>query len=186
MEEIYKMNVKSVSLAEPILKALAYDNVKLEKIPEKFGITEEETCESLDYLKEVGAVQFIKIVARGFAGIRGLKVTSKGLEVACEKRPLINRTQTISQQVTNSQIKNLVQSSGNSNLITQTIDNSKHYILKQMIEKDSELDSGKRKDLFNILDKFNSLKESGENASQLIKAVEGISLKYVPLFFSLL
>jgi len=46
--------------------------------------------------------------------------------------------------------------------------------------------SPKRKKLFNLLDKFNALKEGGENAYDLVKQVGLVAVRYVPLFFGLL
>jgi hypothetical protein len=178
------MNAKTIHLAEPVLKLLADDRIKVEELPEKLKINEEEVCDVLEYLKEIGAVQYTETLARGLVGMIWNKVTAKGLEIACGKRPLVDIDQNISQQIINSSIGNVVQSAGDGNTIV--INNSKHYILKQMIEQDSELDSEKKKGLFNILEKFNTLKESGENALELLKIVAGISLKYVPLFFGLL
>ena len=143
-------------------------------------------CEILRYLKQIKAVQYTQLLSEGLQGFMGVEVIEKGLEIACQKRPLVDVSQNVSQQVINSNVQNLVQSTGNSNVINQTVDNSKHYILKQMIEQDQELDSEKKKKLFNILEKFNTLKESGENAFELLKTVGTISLKYVPLFFGLL
>jgi len=171
-------------LAEPLLKLLAFEKVKLEDIPEKVHISEEELEEVLDYLKQNGSISYIRTMGRSLNTFINLKVTSLGLEIACGKRSLVNIPQNISQQIINSSIGNVVQSAGDSNTIV--IDNSKHYILKQMIEQDSELDSDKKNGLFNILEKFNTLKESGENALELLKIVASISLKYVPLFFGLL
>jgi len=55
-----------------------------------------------------------------------------------------------------------------------------------MIENDNGLDEPKKKRLFGILEKFNTLKQSGENAYDLIKQVGLIAIKYIPLFFGLL
>lgn len=178
------MNSKTIHLAEPVLKLLVNDKVKITDLPEKLKIREDEVCDTLKYLKGIEAIDYIETNGRGFSGIMNVRTTAKGLEIACNKRPLVGISQNVSQQVINSNVQNLVQSAGDSNVIT--IDNSKHYILKQMIEQDQELDSEKKKSLFNILEKFNALKESGENAFELLKTVAGISLKYVPLFFSLL
>lgn len=79
---------------------------------------------------------------------------------------------------------NIANIHGNNNSVIQT--NSQYNILKQMIENDSELDQPKKKSLLEMLDKFNTLKDSGENAFDLIKIVGGLAIKYVPLFFSLL
>jgi len=176
----------TIHFAESALVVLAYSKIEIDKLPEELGISEDEVCDVLRYLKQIGAVQYTQLLSEGLQGFMGVEVTAKGLEIACDKRPLVDVGQTVSQQVINSNVQNLVQSAGDSNVITQIIDNSKHYILKQMIEKDQELDSEKKKRLFNILEKFNTLKETGENAFELLKTVAGISIKYVPLFFALL
>jgi len=95
----------------------------------------------------------------------------------------------------NSQIVNATHVTGNQNqvaqsvndsLITQIQNNSKIDVLKQLIEDDKELDEPKKKKLFGILEKFNTLNESGENAYELIKQVGLIATRYTPLFLSLL
>ena len=180
------MNAMTIHFAESALVVLAYSKIEIDKLPEELGISEEEVCDVLRYLKKIEAVQYTSLLSESLQGFVGVEVTAKGLEIACQKRPLVDVSQNVSQHVTNSHIHNLVQSSGNSNVITQIVDNSKHYILKQIIEQDQELDSANKKKLFNILGKFNTLKESGENAFELLKTVGTISLKYVPLFFALL
>lgn len=180
------MNTMTIHFAESALVLLAYSNLEIDKLPEELGISEEEVCNVLRYLKQIKAVQYTQLLSEGLQGFMGVEVTAKGLEIACQKRPLVDVSQNVSQQVINSNVQNLVQSAGDSNVITQIIDNSKHHTLQQMIELDTELDSEKKKRLFNILEKFNTLKESGENAFELLKTVGTISLKYVPLFFALL
>ena len=176
----------TIHYAEPALVILAYNNVEIEKLPMELGITDDEALEVLAYLKQIEAVEYDSLLCEGLSSVCDLRITAKGLEIASQKRPLVDTTPTVSQHVTNSHIQNLVQSTGNSNVINQSIDNSKHYILRQMIEQDPDLDSEKKKSLFNILERFNTLKEGGENAFELLKIVANISLKYVPLFFGIL
>ena len=180
------MNAMTIHYAEPALVILAYNNVEIEKLPVELGITDDEVLEVLAYLKQIEAVEYDSLLGEGLSSVLDLKITAKGLEIAAQKRQLVDVSPTISQQVINSNVQNLVQSSGDSNVINQVVDNSKHYILRQMIEQDQELDSEKKKSLFNILERFNTLKEGGENALELLKTVAGISIKYVPLFFALL
>lgn len=121
-----------------------------------------------------------------------IKLADKGMEVVLGKRDYFGEIKEISQtihsqtNVNNSSQVQIAQTTGNNSSITQIQDNSKIHILKQLIENDEELDEPKKNKLFSILEKFNTLKESGENAFELIKKVGGVALKYVPLFFSLL
>jgi len=54
------------------------------------------------------------------------------------------------------------------------------------INEDNELDDPKKEKLLEVLEKFNTIKESGENAFNLIKRVGSIATKYVPMFFGLI
>ncbi|MDP2924787.1 MAG: hypothetical protein Q8N99_00280 [Nanoarchaeota archaeon] len=120
-----------------------------------------------------------------------IKLSHKGMEVVLGKREYFDETekatQTIHNQtnVTNSSQVQVAQTGDNSQ-VSQIIDNSQINVLKKLIEEDEDLDEPKKKKLLDILEKFNTLKEGGENALELIKKVGGIALKYVPLFFSLL
>ncbi|MFH1210272.1 MAG: hypothetical protein V1663_05810 [archaeon] len=120
-----------------------------------------------------------------------IKLEPKGMEVVLGKRDYFNEIGEIKQTIHNQTNVNdssnfqVAQTTGSDSLIIQTQDNSKINILKQLIENDKELDEPKKKKLFGILEKFNTLKESGENAYDLINQVKEITIKYVPLFFSL-
>ena len=181
------MNAKLIMYAEPILQLLALSNYKKEDIPKQVGLSEEEVCQILKYLRDNGTVNYHSTFGRGFSGVKSLEVTSKGAEVALNKRKLIETVKSNFQQMNiNAPVQNIAQLQGNNNVITQTIDNSQYAVLKQMIEKDTELDTPKKKSLLDLLEKFNTLKESGENAYELLKSVGGIAIKYLPLFFGLL
>ena len=120
-----------------------------------------------------------------------IELLPKGMEVVLGQRDYFDEmgtSQTIHNQTNlhdspNSQV---AQTTGDDSSITQIQDNSKITILKQLIADDKELNEPKKKKLFGILEKFNTLKESGENAYELIKQAGLISIKYVPLFFGLL
>jgi hypothetical protein len=121
-----------------------------------------------------------------------IRLLPKGMEVVLGKREYFNEgekiTQTVHNQtnVHNSSEFQVAQSIGNNNVISQIVDNSQISVLRKLIEEDEELDEPKKKKLFDILEKFNTLKDSGENALELIKMVGGIAIKYIPLFFGLL
>lgn len=177
-----------VAYAEPLIKILALkEDVQLEQLPEILKISEKDVCDVIEYLRDNGAVKYIETMGSGFSGIVSLEVTSKGAEIALDKRKFIENIETNYQQMNiHAPVQNISQVQGNHNSIKQTVDNSQYNILKQMIENDSELDEPKKKSLLGILEKFNTLKSSGENAMDLIKTVGGLAIKYVPLFFSLL
>ena len=120
-----------------------------------------------------------------------IKLLPKGMEVVLGKRDYFSDVDNTLQNIQNQSIINgnqnqVAQTIGNNNLVSQVIDNSQINVLRKLIEEDEELDEPKKNKLFDILEKFNTLKGSGENALELIKKVGGIALKYVPLFFSLL
>ena len=113
-----------------------------------------------------------------------IRLAPKGMEVVIGKRDYFTEVETNINQ-TNIYNSQIAQTHGDNSPIIQ-INNSQINILKQLIENDTELNPDKKTKLFEILDKFNTLKESGQNAFELIKAVGAISIKYIPLFFSLL
>jgi len=121
-----------------------------------------------------------------------IELLPKGMEVVLDKRDYFSEmnksVQTIHNQtnVSNSSEFQVAQTTGDNSLITQIQDNSKMSVLRQLIEDDKELEEPKKKKLFEILDKFNMLKKSGENAYELIKQVGLIAARYIPLFFELL
>ena len=182
------MKARLIMYAEPIIKILALgEKVNIKDLPKQLKLSEEDVCSVLEYLKECGTVEYTETMGKGFSGIIGLKVTSKGAEVALGKRPLLDSQEINLQQMNiHAPVQNIAQVQGNKNIIDQSVDNSQYNILKQLIENDPELDQSKKTKLLDLLDKFNKLKETGENAYELLKTVGGITLKYVPLFFSLL
>jgi hypothetical protein len=120
-----------------------------------------------------------------------IKLSHKGMEVVLGKREYFDENDKINQTIHNQAIiqgnqNQVAQTTGDNTSISQIIDNSQINVLKKLIEEDEDLDEPKKKKLFDILEKFNTLKESGENALELIKKVGGVAIKYVPLFFSLL
>lgn len=121
-----------------------------------------------------------------------IELLPKGMEVVLGKRDYFTEGEKVLQtihnetNVSNSSEFQVAQIMGDDSQITQIQDNSQINILKQLIEEDTELDEPKKKKLFEILEKFNTLKESGKNAFELIKQVGSIAIKYVPLFFGLL
>ena len=171
-----------------------YADISFKQLEEKTDIKGNELRELLKYLKEkeyifwkmplfIGNLESeVKIIDKD-----KINISSKGMEVVLGKRDYFNDSKIIHNltNVTNSSQVQVAQAGDNS-AIFQTIDNSQIKVLKQLIECDEELDEPKKKKLFGILEKFNTLKDGGENALELIKQVGGIALKYVPLFFSLL
>lgn len=121
-----------------------------------------------------------------------IELLPKGMEVVIGKRDYFNEMDKFSQvihnetNVSNSSEFQVAQEIGDNSPITQIQDNSQISVLKQLIEEDNELDEPKKKKLFEILEKFNTLKESGKNVLGLIKQVGSIAVRYVPFFFSLL
>ncbi len=121
-----------------------------------------------------------------------IKLLPNGMEVVLGKRDYFSNLNGLSQNiqnqtnVNNSSKVQVAQSTGNNSSINQIQDNSKINILRQIIQEDEELDDPKKKKLFGILEKFNTLKESGENAINLLKQVKEIAIKYVTMFFHLL
>ncbi len=121
-----------------------------------------------------------------------IKLIDKGMEVILGERDYFKEKAEISQNihsqtnVNNSSKFQIAQTTGNQSPIIQVQDNSKINVLRQLIKNDNELDEPNKKKLFGILEKFNTLKESGENAGELIKQVGLIAAKYTPWFFALL
>lgn len=194
------MKSETILYGGEILKKLDGESeTSFKKLEERSNIKGEELRELLKYLKNK---EFISWRMPLFIGTFGapieiieednIKLAHKGMEVVLGKREYFNESEKINQtihnqtNVNNSSEFQVAQSTGNNNVISQVIDNSQISILRKLIEEDEELEEPKKKKLFDILEKFNTLKESGENALELIKKVGGIAIKYVPLFFSLL
>jgi hypothetical protein len=167
--------------------------ISLPELEAKSKIKGEELKELLKYLQKKEYLKYTLglFVNETKLGESTIKLLPKGMEVVLDKRDYFNDGEKVSQtinhqtNVTNSSQVQVAQAGDNS-YISQVIDNSQLNVLKQLIENDEELDEPKKKKLFDILEKFNTLKESGENGYNLIKKVGGIALKYAPLFFSLL
>ena len=120
-----------------------------------------------------------------------IKLSHSGMEIVLGKKDYFDEmgiSQTIHNQtnVHGSSEFQVAQTSGDNSSIVQIQDNSKISVLRQMIEEDEELDKPKKKKLLEVLEKFNTIKESGENAFDLIKQVGSLAVKYVPMFFGLL
>jgi len=132
-----------IAYAEPLIKILALkDNVKLEELPAMLRISEDDVCIVIEYLRDNGAVKYVETMGSGFSGIINLEVTSKGAEVALDKRELIDVQKSSFQQMNiHAPVHNVAQVQGNNGTINQTVDNSQYSILKQMIENDTELTS---------------------------------------------
>lgn len=177
--------------------------IPFEQLEEKSEVKKEELKELLHCLeKEKGYLSWKKHISIGYIGDSEsvmpsvsnseIKLSTKGMEVVLGKRDYFNETAQMSQTVYNqTKVENssefqIAQNIGANSPITQVQDNSKINILKQLIENDKELDEPKKKKLLGILEKFNTLKQSGENALELIKQVSSIAIKYFPHFFSLL
>ena len=120
-----------------------------------------------------------------------IKLSHSGMEIVLGKKDYFDEmgiSQTIHNQtnVHGSSEFQVAQTSGDNSSIVQIQDNSKISVLRQMIEEDEELDKPKKKKLLEVLEKFNTIKESGENAFDLIKQVGLVASRYIPLFFGLL
>jgi hypothetical protein len=176
---------KLIMYAETVLQLLSEEEIK--NIPEKAKLSEEQVIDIMNYLQDSGYIKYVKGLGGGFASIINIKITAKGAEVALGKRELIDTQKSNIQQIhIHAPVQNISQIQGNNNTITQIVDNSRQTILRRLIENDDELKPEEKKSLFGILEKFNTLKESGENAYDLISKVVGIAAKYGPLFFALL
>jgi len=169
------------------------EEVTLPELEKDSSIKDDELRELLKYLQKKEYLKYTLglFINETRLGDSTIKLLPKGMEVVLGKRDYFSDVDNTLQNIQNQSIINgnqnqVAQLIGDNNYISQNIDNSQISILKQLIEKDEELDEPKKNKLFNVLEKFNILKESGENAYSLIKQVGGIALKYVPLFFSLL
>ena len=162
----------------------------LEKISK---IKDKELRELLKYLQEKSYLNWKNPLFINEHWISDDKIilAHKGMEVVLGKKDYFEKEEKTSQTIHNQTNvhgdKNQVaQTTGDNSPITQIQDNSKINILRKLIEDDKELDEPKKEKLFGILKKFNLLKESGENAYELIKQIGSIATKYIPLFLSLL
>jgi len=172
--------------------------MKLEEVAKKTEFEIEVVKKMLDYLvnKKCLTSPFIfgflnddPIISNEFYSLtdKGREIIVSGLSFQEVLRSELRGIPSSFNQTTIHGNQNQVaQTSGDNSSITQIQDNSKINVLKQLIENDKELDEPKKKKLFGILEKFNTLKQSGENAYELIKQVGLIAVKYVPLFFGLL
>lgn len=159
--------------------------ISLPEFEEKSKVKGDELKELLRYLqkKEYLRYKLGLFVNTSKLGDSTIKLLPKGIEVVLGERDYFNESRGVS--IHDSQIA-VAQTTGDGSPITQIQNNSQINVLKQLIKNDKELDEPKKDKLFSILEKFNTLKESGENAFELIKKVGEIALKYVPLFFNLL
>lgn len=167
-----------------------------EDLEKESTIKGKDLDELLDYLKSKGYIQK-PLALWGMSGNsisdkdRVITILHKGREVISGMteygesdtyKKTINQNTYINHSP-GSQVANAIGSKQN---IVQKIDNSKINVLRQIINDDDELVPENKSKLLEILEKFNILKTSGENAYNLIKTVGKIGLKYVPLFLSLL
>lgn len=169
------------------------EKISFKQLEEKFEIKGAELKELLKYLvkKEYISWDSRLFINEHHISDDKIRLANKGMEIYLGKRDyfsdLDNTTQTIQNQAIIQGNQNQVaQTTGDNSSIVQIQDNSKINILRKLIEYDKELEESKKIKLFDILERFNTLKESGENVFELIKEVGGIALKYVPLFFSLI
>ena len=168
--------------------------ISFEQLEEKSNIKDKELKELIRYLESKNYLKYnlaLLINDSGPISPSRVRLLPAGMEVVLGKRDYFNEVgipQTIHNQtnVSNSSEFQIAQTSGDKSPITQTQDNSKLNILKQMITEDNELDDPKKEKLLEVLEKFNTIKESGENAFNLIKRVGSIATKYVPMFFGLI
>lgn len=178
---IFEENIKL------LLNAIRNQNSSEKDILKSMNISSVELKNLIKYCQDEKYVETVPFSEHFFdvsSTLSDWRISSKGLkflenivEVKETKNSIIH---------VKGNVNNFSNIQGNNNTTTQTIDNSQYNILKQLIENDSELDQPKKTKLLDLLDKFNKLKETGENASDLIKTVGGIAIKYAPLFFSLI
>lgn len=180
------MTLNIILYAEPLLKLLSHKSKLLDddlvEVQKRLKISEESLFQVLEYLKQKELVDY-NAPHGSTLGIMGIRVTAKGSEVAANERALIE-SETRQQIIVNGNTQHIAQVIGNSNVINQTIDNSRVSILKQIIQNDKKILEKKKTSLLDLRDKFNTLKESGENIYDVVKMVGIISAKYVPLFLN--
>lgn len=111
-----------------------------------------------------------------------IKLTPKGMEVVIGERDYFKEAGINQTNIYNGPV---AKTSGNNSPIIQ-INHSQIDVLRQLIEDDGELGKEKKSKLFEILNRFNTLKEGGQNAIELIKSAGVISTKYLSLFLNLL
>jgi hypothetical protein len=177
------------------------ENISFKNLEKISNVKGEELRELLKYLRdEKGFIIWKLPFSIGFIGVDGsitdnnrdedkIKLSPKGIEVTIERRDYFEEgVKSLIHNETNihGDKNQVAQSTGDNSPINQIQDNSKIDVLKRIIEEDKELDVPKKKKLLGLLEKFNTLKESGENAWELIKQVGQIAIKYIPFFFSLL
>ena len=167
--------------------------ISFPEFEEKCKIKGDELKELLKYLqsKEYLKYKLGLFVNETKIGDSTIKLLPKGMEVVLGKRDYFKDIGDISQTIHNQPVINgnknqIAQISGDNSSVVQIQNNFKINVLRQMIDEDNDIDKPQKKKLFEILEKFNTLKESGENAFDLIKKVGSIASKYVPLFFGLL
>ncbi len=190
---------EEILFADVILHELNDNNgAKVSELIELTGFNEEKVRKILKYLIQKKCVRmplFITSISSNEPipegnyrlSTRGKEIIASGLSFTdIIKAELQGSSQTVNATNINGNQNQVAQTTGNNSPITQIQDNSKINVLKQLIADDKELDEPKKKKLFGILEKFNKLKESGENAYELIKQVGLIAARYAPLFFSLL
>lgn len=159
----------------------------------KSNIKGEELKELLRYLQKKEYLRYTLglFVNETKLGESTVKLLPKGMEVILGKRDYFSDSDNPLQKIQNQSVihgsqNQIAQSIGSNSSINQSQGNSKIAVLKELIENDEELDEPKKKGLLGILEKFNTLNESGEHANSLIRKVGGIATKYVSLFFGLL
>ena len=190
---------EEILLANSILLSLdGKSETKISEIVESIGSTKEAVSNAIDYLVKreyiIGS-PWITFIGDSTPIPEGeYRLSTKGKEIIASKLSIQeiikSELQGGSSVLNHSEVRGdynqIAQTTGDDSPINQIQDNSKINILKQIIENDVELDVPQKKKLFGILEKFNTLKKSGENAYGLIKQVGSIAIKYVPLFFGLL
>ena len=179
------VDAKLILYAEPFLKLYGLAGLKLKDIPKRLRMSEDQVCDLVKYLKQKGAVNYIKTLRTGLSGITCFELTAVGAEVAANKGKLTERPLNQSVMV-NAPVKNIAQVTGDNAKITQIADQTKITVLKGLIESDKELDFKKRNFLLDTLNKFNKIKETGDNAADLLAKIISTAPKYAPFFFSLL
>lgn len=194
--------IKSQDLiyGEELLKILdEQEEISFEQLEEKSKVKGDELKELLRYLVKKDYLRynlglFITYVGDTSPtniGKSSVRLLPKGMEVVLGQREYFSDSNGVSQKVQNqtnvshSSGFQVAQTAGDNNQINQSIDNSKVISLREEIEKDQELEEPKKKELLDILDNINTVKESGQTAVSLIKKVSSIAVKYLPSFLGL-
>ena len=181
-----KKDIPAVAYEESMLKLLTFKKPKIEELPKILSVDEDKIIEILKYLKGLGAVTYVTTMGKGFEGILDLEVTPVGQAAAMGRASLHTNTTSNQNFSFEGYVVNFAQSTGDNNVITQTANISMSEILKEMINKDSELNTEEKGKLSKIIDKFKTVTQTTESVVNLINEIKEISAKYAPYVYAAL